>query len=278
MTDEPDAFDAAFEDALDLAVPEGPAPEPELVETPRMGLVALCADVLLRPASAMARLSEHPDRRWLWPLLALVLVKVATVIAQTPARSAFQQAAIQAQLANQPGMDPEAMAGAQAMGGGALGVITTVLGSLGVVVAVIAGAIVVAGILHFAGTVMGGQQSFQQVFTVTAWARLPLVIGGMLQFGQALMGGFDPCPAGLAGLVCADPLDTEAKASFLQPLLAQIELWNLWYLLLLAIGVMAVSKVSRRKAAGAVGVVLGLVIAFGLAGVAVARWAGEFFG
>jgi hypothetical protein len=278
MTDEPDAFDAAFEDALDLAVPESLAPEPEAVETPRMGVLALSVDLLLRPASAMSRLSEHPGRRWIWPLLALLLVRVATVIAQTPARSRFQQAVMQAQLADQPGMDPQAMAGLQAAGGGALGIITAVLAALGVVFTVIVGAIVVAGILHFAGTVMGGQQSFQQVFTVTSWAHLPLVIGGILQFAQALMGGFDPCPSGLAGLVCADPMDKEATRSFLEPFLAQIELWNLWYLLLLAIGVMAVSKVSRRKAAAAVGVVVSLSIAAGLAGVALARWAGETFG
>ncbi len=269
---------------LDLGPAIDPPDEPDFDgEGPeqtaeRMGLVALTVDSLRRPAAAMRRLADHPGRRWIWPLLALALVRVAVIFAQSSASQAATIAATQASMANQPGMDPE-MAAQMSQSMQRFGMIGTVFGAVGAFVGVFIGALVVAGILHLLATVMGGQQGFTQVFTVTSWARLPLIIGGLLQLAYALTGGYDPCPRGLAGLVdCGgDPSDPTA-VSLWSPLLAQIELWNLWHLLLLGLGVQAVARLTRRKAAVAVLIVLAIIVGMGLAGTFVSRAVAGFAG
>ena len=133
------------------------------------------------------------------------------------------------------------------------------------------GVVVVAAILHMLGTILGGQQTFTEMFTVTTWARVPLVLGALAQTVQHVLGGWDPNPRGLSGLVAPDPLDPEAQRSYLEPLLAEIELWNLWYLALLVIAVWAASRVSGRKAAIAVLVYVAFRIALGSAGVALSN-------
>lgn len=283
MSDAPDlpaateprgAADDASDGAWVTEAFDAPVDAEVAVATPRMGLLALAIDTLRRPSAAMRRLADHPGRRWVWPLGSLALLRLAIVLAQSKASQAYANAATQAAMAQQPGMDPEMAAQAAEMAG-RFGVIGVVFGAVGAVVAVLVGALIVAAVLHFVGTVLGGQQGFAQVFTVTSWARLPLIVGALLQLAYALTGGFDPCPRGLSGLVCPDPA-SPGSASYWSPLLAQIEVWNLWYLLLLGLGVQAVSRVSRRKAVLAVAVVLLLSLSGGLAGTAIARFFAGF--
>ena len=286
MSDAPDAPDlpaateaaAAAEEATTGAwvteAYQAPLDAEVAVATPRMGPLALAIDMLRRPNAAMRRLADHPGRRWVWPLGALALLRLAIVLAQSKASQAYASAATQAAMAQQPGMDPEMAAQATEMAG-RFGFVGVLFGAVGAVFAVLVGALIVAGVLHFVGTVLGGQQGFGQVFTVTSWARLPLIVGALLQLAYALTGGFDPCPRGLSGLVCPDP-SAPGSASYWSPLLAQIEVWNLWYLLLLGLGVQAVSRVSRRKATLAVAVVVLLTLSGGMAGTAIARFFAGF--
>jgi hypothetical protein len=84
------------------------------------------------------------------------------------------------------------------------------------------------------------------------------------------MGGFDERISGLAGLVAEDHLAG--------PLLAEISVWNLWTLALVAVGVGVVSRVSNRKALGAILVVVALRVGLGEVGVALARAMANFGG
>ncbi len=138
---------------------------------------------------------------------------------------------------------------------------------LGGLLGSLVGLLVVAAIFHFLGAVMGGQQSFTQMFTVIAWAGLPLLLGLVVKLAAALLGNVD-ATAGLSGLM-VNPVTGET--GLLAPILAQIELWHLWSLALYVLAVRAVSRISVGKAVLAVAVLVGLQVALGLAGVFVGQ-------
>jgi len=259
-------------DESDLDVIEQP---PLPVEPARLKPWQLLWDCIVRPAAAMTRLAEHPGwRRWIWPLGLLTLLDLGVLALQTPMRNRLAGALLQAQMAKMQAQTGNAVpqaGGVTAAGiSGGLNLVQTVMGAISIPVGLLLGTLLTAAVLHFVGTVLGGQQGFGQVFTAAAWARAPLILGSVVKLAGAAAGNFDISPAGLSGLVAADPFgDSPTARSYLGPLLGQVELWNLWYLVLLAVAVLAVSRVSRAKAAGAVALLLGLRVLTGVAGVAI---------
>jgi len=80
-----------------------------------------------------------------------------------------------------------------------------------------------AGVLHFVALALGGQRRFAQMFSVTAWARMPYVLRGILQAIYVPVTGKLIVP-GLASLVApADPLP--ARPSVTYALLSNIDLF-----------------------------------------------------
>jgi len=234
-----------------------------------MGIVSLFVDMLRRPRSAMERLAADPRRRWIVPIAALALVSAVVVALYAPRVTAHAMAQASIDMASRTEGDPEmaaSIASAQRVGG----IMGVVFGIIGALVGVPLGAAIGAAVLHFFGTVMGGQQSYTQVLTATSWARVPLILGGIVKIPWLVAGGFDPNLAGLAGL--APEPEGDATSSYLTPLLSQVELWNLWYLVLLVVAVGAACRLSRTKAIISVAAFVGLKLAFGALGV----FAGNF--
>jgi MFS family permease len=243
------------------------APPPQ-----RLGLVALTVDVLVHPAAAFGRLAEHPGRRWVAPVVVLVLLSTALglALAFSPKALGLAQAQVAARMSSSGAqLSAEQMAQVEQFQASgmvrAFGAIGALLAGL---VGTVLGLLVVAALFHFLGTVMGGQQSFTQMFTVIAWAGIPVILGLVVKLVAALAGNYDPSPAGLSGLV-GDPV--AGQPSVLAPLLGQIELWHLWSLALYALAIRAVSRISLAKAALAVLVLVLLQVAVGLAGVYLSR-------
>jgi hypothetical protein len=254
-----------------------PAPDVPATEEARLGVRALAVDVIRRPRAAMRRLAAHPDRRWIVPLATLAGLAglLAGALVVTPASREFQRAVAEAQLQRMVEQRPDMFQGQSAEAlmaqtdSGGVQAVALVTGVIGAILVVLIGALLGAAVLHFMATVLGGQQTFGQMLSVTSWARLPLILKTVLLVVATALGHFDPHPDGLAGLVAADPFDPETRASLLTPALARVDLWNLWKLGLFVLAVQAVGQLSVRKAIVAVLVLEGLIIAVGLFGVVV---------
>lgn len=230
-----------------------------------LSLPALAMAVVRRPRVAMADLAEHPGHRWVVPLVAAVVLAVAAGVTGASAGAAASQAALPPEVAEMEDMPMTGDAFYRlALFGGIVG------GLLGTLVA----AVCVAAVFHLVGTILGGQQSFGQMFTATAWARLPLAFQSAARTLHHLAGGFDGAPEGLSGLVA----DATGAAAYAGPFLAEISVWNLWTLFLLALATQAVAKVSGQKAAAAVLVFVGAKIALGLAGIGLGQAFSGWFG
>jgi hypothetical protein len=260
----------------DLGSPAVDAPEP--------GLRALVVDLCLHPRRAMTALAAHPGRRWVWPLLALVVVTACATLAGTAQSQAYSREVAMVQVQRAMKDNPEMMGDQSAevtvgrMTSGSTGAVMTGIGVIGGVVGVVVGILVAAAVLHFVGTVLGGQQTYTQMLAVSSWAHAPFVLREILRTGAHLLGHWDPNPQGLAGLVACSPLAEDCHPSYLQPVLAQIEVWNVWYWVLLGVAVAVVCHVSWRKVVVALVVLVGLQVALGLVGVAAGRTMSGMFG
>jgi hypothetical protein len=257
---------------------EGPADAAELEAATQPepgtgpGLARLLVGVILHPAATFEQLAARPGRRWLAPLLALVLLQTAFGLATvfSPQAQAYSVAA--AQRAIEQSGNPMV---AESMGSVEDFATSPLVLTAGVVGALLAGllgtlvtALVVAAIFHLLGTIFGGQQSFGQMFTVTLWAAWPLAIGLALRLVALLLGHYDPSPHGLSGLVAPEP---GQPPGYLAPLLGHLDVWNLWTLALFVPAVSAAAQVPRRKALVALAIFLALNLAFGMAGTALGQ-------
>lgn len=246
------------------------APDPE---AGRLGLWTLTKDVVLHPGAAMRRLDAYPGRRWWFPLVVLTVLGVVNALILTPRITAAAMQNIDFSQMAAAGVDATTVTRAGGFAATAIGVIGAVFGA-------VVGTFLVAAILHFIGTVFGGQQAFNAVLTTTSWARIPLILRALVQLVWFGTHGaeYDLNIAGLAGLVANAEKPTEAASSYLAPLLARIEFWNVWYLVLLVIAVRATSKVTRGRAILIVGVYVALAVGAGLIGTALGRAMAGFGG
>lgn len=114
------------------------------------------------------------------------------------------------------------------------------------------GWVLVAGLLHLGSTLLGGRGSMQGALTLVAWASLPFAIRDLLRVLYMLSAGHAIASPGLSGFA--------NSAGFLPQLLSRLDLFVIWYILLLIIGFAIADGLSSGKAAVGVVTVLLLVI------------------
>ena len=258
---------------------DGPTPEVTPAgDAQRTGVLSLARDIVLHPTAAMRRLAANPGRLWLVPIIALAVLSAAVVVVTLPARERHDTAATIAQYQQMAERNPQmfgnqdpddvvkmATAGPTRAIGRITGLAAALIGPFLI-------ALVTAAVLHFLGTLLGGQQNYTQMLTVNAWSRIPLVLQSALRLVVwGVAGTYDPSPNGLAGLVAADASQAFTKPSPWGPVLAQISVWNLWTLALLFVAVRVVCHVSARKALVVMAIYVGLILVLGEAGVGFGR-------
>ena len=232
------------------------------------GLMLTARDILIAPKRAMASLAADERHRWIWPLLLLVLIGSIRAAIQVPAQLEYSSMLMANNESMQRMMGEEGMAAQEMMAGGPALIIQVFVAVLQLVATVIVGTLIITAILQFIATIFGGQQTFRALLNTVAWAKVPLIFAEIPRIIQAALGGYDDCGKGLAGLVCPDPQFPPAARSYLEPVLAQIEIWNIWYLILLGVALAVAAKISRGKAIAGVAILFVLFIVVGMIGVA----------
>lgn len=180
------------------------------------------------------------------PLFLLALASVASALI---AGSIKEAAAVSGQIELPPGFEyytPEMQAQFQQAMSATSGplftyVMPAVLAALGVVIAwVVAG-----GLLHLLLTLMGGRRSSQQTLNVVAWASLPFFLRHVVRMGAMLSTDQLIAYPGLSGFV---PAETGLAAVYAAALLALVDLYLIWHVGLLVIGIRSGDNLSRAKA------------------------------
>ena len=208
----------------------------------------LLLGIVDRPAATLgAVLARRKWWMWVAPLLVVFLCMVLMVAARAPYDAELAHQQVQRQLETMP---PEQAKEAQA--GGAMEAFTSapVILGLGVVLGLIGlmiGVVAQAALLYFGALVTGGEVNFGQVFTVSAWTRLPSAVAALTQAGFTLAAGRAVQYPGLSTLIATGDLTKDGRNPMFA-LLSGIDLFWLWHLLLVAVGLSVVARFGRVKA------------------------------
>ncbi len=114
------------------------------------------------------------------------------------------------------------------------------------------GWLLLAAMLHFGSTLLGGRGSMQSALNIVAWASLPFAVRDLLRIVFMLSSGHTIASPGLSGFL--------ATPGFFTQLLSRVDIFLLWQMILLIIGFEIADNLSRGKSAGGVVVVIVLVL------------------
>jgi hypothetical protein len=219
--------------------------------------------IIDRPRVTFEAMLQREDwRRWALPLfLYFVAFAILTAI-QTPylRELAVQQAELQ--LADLPADQADAARATMefTMSLPFMLVMGIVFGGLALLIGILAQ----TAYLYLASMLAGGSDTgFKTMWTVSTWSRIPLAIGFLVQAAFVTFSQGALKYPGLAPLV-ASGNQLEDSRDPLVALLARVDLFWLWHLVLAAIGLALAARLGRGKSIILTAVYAGLVLTMAL--------------
>lgn len=207
---------------------------------------------LLHPRQETARLVEEQKASWLTPMLvsSLTLIVYILVSGFLKARAAAMgEIALPADWQWwTPDMQNNYMQAVQATQGPVfLYIIPLVLG----LAKLWLGWAVAGGLLHLVSTLLGGRGTMVSALNVVGWARLVFAVRDLLRVVFMLAAGRPIASAGLSGF---------SAAPFLAQILSGLDIFLIWYAVLLAMGLGAADSLPRSKAIAGSLIVLVIIL------------------
>ena len=223
---------------------------------------------LIRPQATFESAREEARSTWLTPMLVLSLTSLVVIIVSGYLKAqAAMLGEVQLPLGWEwwsPAMRDNFMQ-AQALRQGT--VFTYVIPLVGLLARLWIGWVALAGLMHLGSTVLGGRGSMQSAMNIVAWALLPFALRDILRIVFMLVEGHAIASPGLSGF---------ATGVFLTQVLARVDIFLLWCMVLMIIGFAVTDGLTRLKAFFNVAVVMLILLSVqaglgsALAGVGVA--------
>jgi hypothetical protein len=213
-------------------------------------------EVLFLPRRAFRRISSSSSAIWITPLLILsCLVLINTLVA---GRLKYQ-AAMTGEISYPPDYQyytPEQQAQyTQAIQSTQSPVFVYVLPAIMALLGVWIGWLILGGILHLVTTLLGGRGSTAVSMNIVAWGSLPFAVRAIIQIIYLLISKNLISNPGLSGF---SPTGGSAWILFLGQLLKLIDIYLIWQIVLLILGVRLSTALSTIKSTS--GVILAVVI------------------
>ena len=209
--------------------------------------------MLFRPRRGFQEIASESRATWLTPMLILTITAILVVVAAGYLRS---RAAMMGEVTLPPDWEfwtPEMqnnyMQAQQATQGPVFLYIMPMIGSL---TGLWVGWLLLAGLLHFGSTLLGGRGSMQGALNIVAWASLPFAIRDILRIVFMLSAGHAITNPGLSGFA--------STPGFVAQLLTRLDIFLIWHVILLVIGFAVADGLPRSKAVMGVLVVVVIVL------------------
>ena len=203
-------------------------------------------DILAQPAHTLIYLRDHPQRTWLAPVILAILLVAAQALVTIPVANQVATERLEGQLAQISAEERAQIEERMGQGPNLPLLVGTALisGLMGLWVRWL----FQAGAIHLFSLGLGGRNRFHQVFSMVVWTWMPLLMRSLLQILTIAFSGTLPTHRGLAAYLAAlgQPLPTGVHYALLSQV--QLDLFALWNLTLLALGVLIVTELSRAKA------------------------------
>lgn len=208
--------------------------------------------VLFKPHAAFTEMASEARATWSTPMLLLTVTAVLAVVAAGYLKT---RAAMMGEVSLPPDWEwwtPEMqnnyMQAQQATQGPVFMYIMPLVGSL---TGLWLGWIVLAGLLHLGSTLFGGRGSMQNALNLVAWGSLPFAARDVLRIIYMFLAQHSITSPSLSGF---------ATSEFAGQLLARVDLFLLWNVILLIIGFAIVDGLPRSKSFANVFIVMALVL------------------
>ena len=209
--------------------------------------------MLFRPRRGFQEMAAESRATWLTPMLLLSLTAILVVVVAGYLKS---RAAMIGEVQMPPDwefwtpeMQNDFMQAQQATQGPVFLYIMPIVGSL---TGLWVGWLLLAALLHFGSTLLGGRGSMQSALNVVAWASLPFAVRDILRIIFMLAAGHAIVSPGLSGFT--------STPGFVSQLLTRLDIFLIWQVVLLIIGFALTDGLSRGKAVTGVLVVIVLVL------------------
>jgi hypothetical protein len=209
--------------------------------------------MLFRPRQVFQEVASESRATWLTPMLLLSLTAILVVVVAGYLQS---RAAMMGEIPLPPDwefwtpeMQSNYMQAQQATQGPVFNYVMPLIGSL---TGLWVGWLLLAGLLHFGSTLLGGRGSMQSALNIVAWASLPFAVRDLLRIIFILAVGHAIVSPGLSGFT--------TTPGFIAQLLARLDIFMIWHVILLIIGFALTDGLPRGKAVTAVLVVMLLVL------------------
>ena len=215
--------------------------------------------VIYRPSQALGYVGREMGWLWLGPVIVLALSLAFHSFAISPQAAALSARLMEQRMLDMPPEQAEAVGKSMAIFNSPP-VVAAMSFFSGLIVTAILW-LIGAGALYTIVLFAGGESNFKQMFFVISWAWLPFIVRYLVQGFYTLLSGQLVVYQGLSGLVATGDQMADSGNLFLIAL-AQVDIFYLWHLLLVGLGVAALSRFSRFR-----GVVLGLIYGAVMVGV-----------
>jgi hypothetical protein len=213
-------------------------------------------DVLFHPKRAFQRISLSTSALWITPLLILSCLVLINVLAAGRLKN---QAAMMGEISYLPDdqyYTPERQAQyTQAIQSTQGSVFVYVLPAIGSLLRVWIGWLILGGILHLVTTLLGGRGSTAISMNIVAWGSLPFAVRALIQIIYMLISKNLISNPGLSGF---SPTGDSGWILLLGQILRLIDIFVIWQILLLILGVRLSTALSTAKSSS--GVILTVVI------------------
>lgn len=201
--------------------------------------------VLIRPRSTFEKVAKQTNSVWLTPMLILSVLLVILALVSSPIRAMNSQ--MGAELPPDfeyytPEQQQAIIEGQQSMSGPVFTLVFPLLGSLAGLWIVW---LVLGSILHLTLTFFGSRSRTKSALNIVAWASMPFALRYLVQIIAILVTRQLISSPGLSGFFATD---MGGFKLFLSLFFGLVDLYTLWHLLLLVVGVKAVSNLNSSKA------------------------------
>jgi len=207
---------------------------------------------LIHPRQGVERLVAQEESAWLAPLLVLsIMLVIRTIVSgyfQVRA-SAMGQATLPADWQWwTSAMQNNYMQAIQATQGP---VFVYIIPAVTGLAKLWLGWFIVGGLLHLSSTLLGGRGSMRSVLNLAAWASLPFALRDLLRVVFMVIARHPIASLGLSGF---------SGVLFLSKVLAGVDVFFIWFAILLVMGLCVTDNLPAGKAAAGVAIVLLLVL------------------
>lgn len=215
--------------------------------------------IVLHPGRTFEQIASQAKSTWLTPMLLLTLATIARVMVGGRIKQGIMLSAGPTLPPDFQYYSPEQQAqflqAAQATSGPVfIYVFPLIVALAGVWI----GWLLVGGLLHLVVTLLGGRGETGYSINLVAWASIPFTVLEIVRTVFLLATKSLINSPGLAGFA---PTNPDGSSTYLTALLSLVNIYLIWHIILLIIGVRKGSGLSAVKAISGVTFTIGLVVA-----------------